>query len=363
MEKKEKIKLKKKKITITTEEEEEIKEEKKKEKEIEIENESSIYSKKNNNSSNKKEKDISSSNNENLSEKNDFEEDEEEKIKVTTIPIKTILSKNKIEKKNNKVISMIQKKSAFKLDNDILDNEIQNKKSQNLDIKRVTPYQKGDSTLITKKKFNEILYSNKDTNLKNIFPDDVEITKVHYDKYQKIKSKIPKKTVLQNLITIEKITPEIIKTFYENNKYKLKENITYDEMIKTFLFSKTEESKYFFDTFKLIDIQQNEDDKINVGDVLILLLNSTKLFYEEKFKFEFLVLDIDHTNYLSKKELIHLLELNFMTYVTKEVTKRFKLIVNEIKSLGFVDEETFDYNILLDILKKKPFLFFPFSQH
>jgi hypothetical protein len=49
-----------------------------------------------------------------------------------------------------------------------------------------------------------------------------------------------------------------------------------------------------------------------------------------------------------------------MTFVTKEVTKRFKLIVNEIKSLAFVDEETFDYNILLDILKKKPFLFFPF---
>ncbi len=115
--------------------------------------------------------------------------------------IKTILSKNTIEKKNNKVISMIQKKSAFKLDNDILDNEIQNKKSQNLDIKRVTPYQKGDSTVITKKKFNEIFNSNKDTNLKNIFPDDVEITKVHYDKYQKIKNKIPKKTILQNLIT------------------------------------------------------------------------------------------------------------------------------------------------------------------
>ena len=128
-------------------------------------------------------------------------------------------------------------------------------------------------------------------------------------------------------------------------------------MIKTFLFSKTEESKYFFDTFKLIDIQQNEDDKINVGDILILLLNSTKLFYEEKFKFEFLELDIDHTNYLLKKELIHLLELNYMTLVTKEVTKRFKLIVNEIKSLGFVDEETFDYNILLDILKKNPFYF------
>ena len=134
-------------------------------------------------------------------------------------------------------------------------------------------------------------------------------------------------------------------------------------MIKTFLFSRTEESKYFFDTFKLIDIQQNEDDKINVGDILILLLNSTKLFYEEKFKFEFLELDIDHTNYLLKKELIHLLELNYMTLVTKEVTKRFKLIVNEIKSLGFFDEETFDYNIFLDILKKKPFLFFLFSQH
>ena len=134
-------------------------------------------------------------------------------------------------------------------------------------------------------------------------------------------------------------------------------------MIKTFLFSRTEESKYFFDTFKLIDIQQNEDDKINVGDILILLLNSTKLFYEEKFKFEFLELDIDHTNYLLKKELIHLLELNYMTLVTKEITKRFKLIVNEIKSLGFFDEETFDYNIFLDILKKKPFLFFLFSQH
>ncbi len=49
-----------------------------------------------------------------------------------------------------------------------------------------------------------------------------------------------------------------------------------------------------------------------------------------------------------------------MTYVTKEVTKRFKLIVNEIKSLGFVDEETFDYNILLDILKKKTLFIFPF---
>ena len=159
------------------------------------------------------------------------------------------------------------------------------------------------------------------------------------------------------------MTPEIIKKFYENSKYKLKENINYDEMIKTFLFTKTEESKYFFDTFKLIDIQQNEDDKINVGDILILLLNSTKLFYEEKFKFEFLELDIDHTNYLLKKELIHLLELNYMTLVTKEITKRFKLIVNEIKSLGFFDEETFDYNILSDILKKKPFLFFPFSQH
>ena len=52
---------------------------------------------------------------------------------------------------------MIQKKSAFKLDNDILDNEIQNKKSQNLDIKRVTPYQKGDSTVITKKNLMKFL--------------------------------------------------------------------------------------------------------------------------------------------------------------------------------------------------------------
>ena len=277
--------------------------------------------------------------------------------------MKNIFSNNKIERKNNKVISMIQKKSGFKLDNDTLENEIQNKKTQNYDIKRVTPYQKGDSTLISKKNINEIFYSNKDSNLKNIFPDDVEITKVNFDKYQKIKKSIPKKTIIKNLINIEKITPDIIKQFYENCKNKLRNNITYDEMIKTFLFSKTEESKNFFDTFKLIDIQQNEDDKINVGDVLILLLNSTKLFYEEKFKFEFLVLDTDHSNYLSKKELIHLLELNFMTYITKEISKRFKLIVNEIKSLGFVDEENFDYDILLDILKKKPFLFFPFSQH
>ncbi len=36
-----------------------------------------------------------------------------------------------------------------------------------------------------------IFNSNKNTNLKNIFPDDVEITKVYYDKYQKIKNKIP----------------------------------------------------------------------------------------------------------------------------------------------------------------------------
>ena len=67
--------------------------------------------------------------------------------------MKNIFSNNKIERKNNKVISMIQKKSGFKLDNDTLENEIQNKKTQNYDIKRVTPYQKGDSTLISKKKY------------------------------------------------------------------------------------------------------------------------------------------------------------------------------------------------------------------
>ena len=45
--------------------------------------------------------------------KTDLEEDEEEKIKVTKMPIKIILSKNTIEKKNNKVISMIQKKKCI----------------------------------------------------------------------------------------------------------------------------------------------------------------------------------------------------------------------------------------------------------
>ena len=301
----------------------------------------SIYNNENNNNINSKEE----------------EEDEDEKIEITKQNITNILNK-----KDNKVTSMIHK-NAFKLDKVIEEDDmIKSKKSENFEIKRANAYQKGDSTIISKNKINKLLFQKEKNNSNNnIFPDDVEITKVNANTYQKFKGKISKKDTIKNLIEIEKITPDIIKKFYENCKNNLRDNITYQEMISTFLFSKTEESKIFFDTFKLIDIQQNEEDKINVGDVLILLLNGTKLFYEEKFKFEFLVLNVDQSNYLSKNELIHLLELNFMTYVTNEISKRFKLIVKEVKSMGLVDEEAFDYDILLDVLKKKPFLFFPYN--
>ena len=336
-------------IENENENEEQESEEKKKE-----ENEEEEESINENNISSKK----SISNNENNNDINskEEEEDEDEKIEITKQNITNILNK-----KDNKVTSMIHK-NAFKLDKVIEEDDIiKSKKSDNFEIKRVNAYQKGDSTIISKNKINKLLFQKENNSNNKIFPDDVEITKVNANTYQKFKGKISKKDTIKNLIEIEKITPDIIKKFYENCKNNLRDNITYQEMISTFLFSKTEESKMFFDTFKLIDIQQNEEDKINVGDVLILLLNGTKLFYEEKFKFEFLVLNVDQSNYLSKNELIHLLELNFMTYVTNEISKRFKLIVKEVKSMGLVDEEAFDYDILLDVLKKKPFLFFPYN--
>ena len=167
-----------------------------------------------------------------------------------------------------------------------------------------------------------------------------------------------KKETIKALIEKEQITPVIIKKFYKKFENLLTTKLTYEEMINKFQIFNSQEAKEFFETFTSID--SSIEKTITVGDILILLLNGTNLHNEEKFKFEFLIFDSEKSNFLSKSELCHLLELNFMTNSTLEIEKRINLIIEETKKMNLFDTEVFDCDVLFEILKNKPNLFFPY---
>ena len=48
-----------------------------------------------------------------------------------------------------------------------------------------------------------------------------------------------------------------------------------------------------------------------------------------------------------------------MTYTSLEIEKRLSLIIDETKKMNLFDTEVFDFDVLMEILKNKPNLFFP----
>ena len=49
-----------------------------------------------------------------------------------------------------------------------------------------------------------------------------------------------------------------------------------------------------------------------------------------------------------------------MTNSTLEIEKRINLIIEETKKMNLFDTEVFDFDVLFEILKNKPNLFFPY---
>ena len=210
--------------------------------------------------------------------------------------------------------------------------------------------------------------------MKNKIKDSIVVATTHKKKHDMVnviqisKSKDLKESVVvkpkskkesvKALIEKEQITPLVIKNFYTKFENETKANVTYEEMISKFEIFNSEEAKEFFMNFTSID--SSTEKTMNIGDILILLLNGTTLHNEEKFKFEFLIYDTEKSNFLSKSELSHILELNFMTYTSLEIEKRLSLIIDETKKMNLFDTEVFDFDVLMAILKNKPNLFFPY---
>jgi hypothetical protein len=101
------------------------------------------------------------------------------------------------------------------------------------------------------------------------------------------------------------------------------------------------------------------NEKINLRDALIILLNGTNLHNEEKFKFTFLCLDEESTKFLGVEELENMIRLNFMAKEPSELKRRLKLVTDEVKLMNVYDNEIYDYDILFAIMKKKPNYFYP----
>ena len=199
--------------------------------------------------------------------------------------------------------------------------------------------------------------------LKKIEKEKNDLNVIHISKSKEMANSVlykpkSKKETIKALIEKEQITPVIIKKFYKKFENLLTTKLTYEEMINKFQIFNSQEAKEFFETFTSID--SSIEKTITVGDILILLLNGTNLHNEEKFKFEFLIFDSEKSNFLSKSELCHLLELNFMTNSTLEIEKRINLIIEETKKMNLFDTEVFDFDVLFEILKNKPNLFFPY---
>lgn len=199
--------------------------------------------------------------------------------------------------------------------------------------------------------------------LKKIEKEKNDLNVIHISKSKEMANSVlykpkSKKETIKALIEKEQITPVIIKKFYKKFENLLTTKLTYEEMINKFQIFNSQEAKEFFETFTSID--SSIEKSITVGDILILLLNGTNLHNEEKFKFEFLIFDSEKSNFLSKSELCHLLELNFMTNSTLEIEKRINLIIEETKKMNLFDTEVFDFDVLFEILKNKPNLFFPY---
>lgn len=199
--------------------------------------------------------------------------------------------------------------------------------------------------------------------LKKIEKEKDDLNVIHISKSKEMVNSFlykpkSKKETIKALNEKEQITPVIIKKFYKKFENILTANLTYEEMINKFQIFNSQEAKEFFEAFT--SINSSIEKTIMVGDILILLLNGTNLHSEEKFKFEFLIFDSEKSNFLSKSELCHLLELNFMTNSTLEIEKRINLIIEETKKMNLFDTEVFDFDVLFEILKNKPNLFFPY---
>lgn len=154
------------------------------------------------------------------------------------------------------------------------------------------------------------------------------------------------------------ITPFKVKNFYskvqENNMFH--KELSFNEFISFFELNESEESKLFFDVFS------SDKGKISLKNSLILMLNTTNLHSEEKFKFSFLLLDEENSGYISKIELENLIKLNFKL-TNNDISEIRKRVVAIEKELGSVLKEYvkdfYSYEDLYGLLEKKPLLFYP----
>ena len=257
-----------------------------------------------------------------------------------------------------RIVDPQEEDNDIDLDRSDHSDSVVSKKSGNIEHKiplQVTQLKRASKTM--KNKIKDSIVVATTHKKKHDMVDVIQISKSKDLKDSVVLKPKSKKESVKALIKKEQITPLVIKNFYAKFESETKTNVTYEEMIAKFEIFNSEEAKDFFMNFTSID--SSTEKTMNIGDILILLLNGTTLHNEEKFKFEFLIYDTEKSNFLSKSELSHILELNFLTYTSLEIEKRLSLIIDETKKMNLFDTEVFDFDVLMEILKNKPNLFFP----
>lgn len=167
-----------------------------------------------------------------------------------------------------------------------------------------------------------------------------------------------KAKILSDFNTKFNITPFKVKNYYtkvqESNLFH--KELTFDEFVNFFDLNDSEETKLYFDVFS------SDKGKIGIKNSLILMLNTTNLHSEEKFKFAFLLLDEENSGYISKNELEILIKLNFKLNNgdINEIRKRINAIEKELGS-NFIEyvKDFYSYEDLYGLLEKRPLLLYP----
>ena len=226
-------------------------------------------------------------------------------------------------------------------------------------LQKITKLESEDLTNLDYKKIEEENNIKQQQYKNKIQPFDKINVKNEFIKVDLIKN-ISKKQSIKNLIKRENIKIKDILNLNNRFENNLNEELTYNKFIEKFRFQDNSDSNIFFENFKKTS-KKNDDEIITIENVLILLYNNVdnNLLNKDKFNFEFKILDKNKSKYITKLDLINLIELNFLTSNTKEIYKKFNLVLNELKNMGYVDEEVFDYDILFELFNNKPNLFFP----
>ena len=227
-------------------------------------------------------------------------------------------------------------------------------------LQKITKLESEDLTNLDYKKIEEENDIKQQQYKNKIQPFEKMDVKNEFMKVDLFNNNVSKKQSIKNLIKSENIKIKDILNFNKKFENDLNEELTFNKFIEKFRFQDNNESNNFFENFKKIS-KKNDDEIIIIKNILILLNNhvDNNLLNKDKFNYEFKILDKNKSNYITKLDLINLIELNFLTSNSKEINKKFNLILNDLKNMGYVDEEVFDYDILFELFNKKPNLFFP----